>query len=113
MNKRGQAETLELTTLFEVLIGLAVAAFLIFAALNWNSLTTFNKVYLEEDLKLLSNSVLSTPSSVKVTYPLNSNFNIKIGDEIRVIHTPKLIGVEESDLILESTPTTFDIRRTT
>lgn len=109
MKRRGQVEVLELTTLFDIIIGLMIATFLIIAATSWNSVSNFNKVYLEEELKLLSNSVLSSPASVKVTYPLSTNYKIEMKEEIKVVHTPKMTG-EESRLVMEASSSSDQLR---
>lgn len=104
MDKRGEAETLELSMLFEILIGLAVAGFLIMAALSWNSLSNFNKVYVEEDLQLLSNSLLSSPSEITYNYPLSSNLKVEMSpNTVKVVSSPGFFALtEESNLVLDT-----------
>lgn len=100
MNKRGGAETLELSTMAEVLFGIVVATSLIMMALSWNSLSNFNKIYLEEDLMLQSNAVFSTPGRVQVIYPISSDYKIEMKDTVKIVHSPSFFGGEETDFIL-------------
>ncbi len=101
MDKRGEAETLQLTMLFEILIGIAIASFLILAALNWNSVSNFNKVYVQEDLKLLSNAVMSVPGEMQVKYPLSSNLKIEMTpDYVKVLSKPGFFSLYEDSYLL-------------
>lgn len=103
MHKRGQVEALETSQIFEILAAIAIAAFLILAALSWNSISNFGKVYLEEDLKLATNAVLSAPSPVKLSYPVSSNYKIELKDKVHILHNPG-VGGEASTLVMESSP---------
>ena len=104
MNKRGEAESLELTMLFEILIGITIAAFLILAALNWNSLSNFNKLYAEEDLKLLSNTLLSVPGEISYKYSLSSNLKVEMSPtNIRIISNPSFFAMTDKTILLMGT----------
>ncbi|MBU2590214.1 MAG: hypothetical protein KKF52_02765 [Nanoarchaeota archaeon] len=104
MNKRGEAETLELTMLFEILIGIAIAAFLVLAALNWNSLSNFNQLYVEEDLMLLSNTLLSTPGAVSYKYPLSSSLKVEMTPtNIKIVSSPSFFAMTDKTILLMET----------
>lgn len=103
MHKRGQAEVMQLSQLFDILIGIAVASFLIIAALTWNSMTGYNKAYLEDDLKFVSNAALSSPNHVKITYPASTNYVIEMTDKVKVVHNPSLTATwEKTNLVFEA-----------
>ena len=81
MQKRGQSEILETLTLFELLAGFAVASMLILAALGYNSFTSFGKVYLQNDLRMVYAAVSVSPSQITVRYPVSSSFTVSLEDD--------------------------------
>jgi hypothetical protein len=102
MNKRGQSEVMQLMTLFEILVGIMVATFLILGAVTFNSQTKFEKNYIEEDMKLMVNSLLASPSYIEFNYTYPKHYDIKLGeDKIEVIKDVKISNLgEKHSLIL-------------
>lgn len=105
MEKRGQAEIWETLTLFEVLAGIAVATFLILAALGYNSVTTFGKTYLKNDLQMISSAVSSSPAIIQVNYPIDKGYKVSFEEEIRIESEPSLAlgGYKNLTLDLDGT----------
>lgn len=99
MNKRGQGTVLLMKKVSELVIGLIVAGILIYSAANVDSLSTFNKVYIEEDIGLISNSMLASPGEIAVKYPIKEGYDLIITeDEIDV--TRQYIGFEKKEVTL-------------
>ena len=55
-----------------------VAGILISAAANFDSLSNINKIYAEEDLKLLVETLQAGPGSIEYTYVVKTLYNIYI-----------------------------------
>ena len=102
MQKKGQAEIWETLTLFEVLIGITVATFLILAALGHNSFTTFGKTYLKNDLQMVSDAVLSSPANMQFIYPIESGYKVSIGESINIESEPSIGFGDYENLTLNS-----------
>lgn len=109
MHKRGQIEAQQILTLMEVLAGIAVVVFLILAATGYNSFTEFNRAFLKEDVKMLSNAVVASPGEVQVAYNLNDDYSIEIGDDVKVLDNPLAKG--KHILVLEYSSLGLNIRR--
>ncbi|MFH1638180.1 MAG: hypothetical protein ABIB71_07170 [Candidatus Woesearchaeota archaeon] len=111
MHKRGQAEALQLLTLVEIVVGIAIIIFLVAAATGYNSFTKFNGVFLKEDLKMMLNSVAASPADVKVTYDLRKGY--KLGsitdDDVEVAKDSAFD--DKSMLVLEYTDSSLHIGR--
>ncbi len=102
MQKGGQAEIWETLTLFEVLIGITVAVFLIIAALGYNSFTSFGKTYIKQDLQMVSDAVLSSPANIQLNYPVDSGYKVSFGDEIAIESEPSISFGKYNNLTLNS-----------
>lgn len=113
MNKRGEAEELETITLFDIVLGIMVAAFLIIATVSFSGLSSYGKLYLESDISLLTGAVLSSPGNIIVKYPMSPDYKIELCSEttkecnqIIVHHTPSALGtIRKENLIFEASPT--------
>lgn len=81
MNKRGQAEVSQMTVIFEILTAILVGTFFVLAALTFNQHTKFNKIYLEEDSKLMYNALASSPSHIKYNYTHARMYQINVRDD--------------------------------
>ncbi len=112
MNRRGEAEELETITLFDIILGIMVAAFLIIAAVSFSGLSSYGKVYLESDISLLTGAVLSAPGDIAVKYPISPDYKIEMCSEttkecnkIIVRHKPSALGsIRKDNLIFEANP---------
>lgn len=78
MEKKGQAEVFEVTLLFELIAAIVIGTFLVYSAISYNSLTDFNKKYIEKDLGLLLNAVYSSPGFVEIRYPVSEQYKVNI-----------------------------------
>lgn len=92
-NKKGQAEVLTITLLFEVLAGFLLAGLLIYATLSTGDVEGFSKRYLKADHDILLTTIRSLPGDIEMEYPtggyryengefrkgaLNANYILKI-----------------------------------
>lgn len=68
LKKKGQAEVLTTTLLFELIIGVLIAGTLAYAILNLNNTSKFNKEYLQEDLLLTKEMVKSLTGDLDMKY---------------------------------------------
>ena len=68
MRKKGQAEVLTTTLLFELVIGALIATILMYAVLNINNTSSFNREYLKNDLLLTKEMVRSLPGDLDMKY---------------------------------------------
>lgn len=109
MHKRGQIEAQQILTLMEVLLGIAVVVFLIMAATGYNSFTEFNRAFLKEDVKMLSNAVIASPGEVEVNYDLNDEYSIEITDDVKVLDNP--LAKQNRILVLQHSPSGFNVGR--
>ncbi len=105
MNKKSQAEVWELTLLFEVIIGIVVAFFLLYYSTTFNVLSGYNVAYAEKDISFLTEAALSSPNDVKIEYPLSEDYSVSIGENISVTHKegflPKDLFNRKSVLIIQ------------
>ena len=81
MNKRGQGETQQLFMLMEVVIGILVAGIFIFSAANPDPYTNVNKLYAQQDISLLVDTIGSAPGVVNYDYSISSNYQVTIDEE--------------------------------
>ena len=96
MNKRGQAEVSQMTIIFEILAAIIVATFFILSALTFNQHTKFNRIYLQEDSKLMHNVISSAPDYVRYNYTHSKSYQIIMSDqEVRVNSDLKLSGLKD------------------
>jgi len=100
MKKKGQAEVLTTTLLFELIIGVLIAGILMYSLLSINNVSQFSKDYIQQDLALVKEMVRSLPGDLEMKYKTGSwcygesekftkaaNCSIKItktGDEIEI-----------------------------
>ncbi len=100
MEKKGQAEVLTTTLIFELIIGVIIASILMYAVLNINNASSFNQEYIKQDLFFIKEMVRSLPGDLNMTYYTgnwcladNEQFTkssncwvqiIKTGDEITI-----------------------------
>ncbi|HII15111.1 MAG TPA: hypothetical protein HA362_02255 [Nanoarchaeota archaeon] len=114
LGKRGEAEELETLTLFDVVLGIVVATFLVIAALSFSSISSFGRLYLEKDVSLLTSAVLSSPGQITLKYPIGEDYRVQmcepetnICNHVKVVHDPTLLGVLKKDrLVFGSSPAT-------
>lgn len=76
MNKKGQEHQFFLA--FETILGILVAGILISVAANFDSLSNLNKIYAQEDLKLLLETVDAAPGTIHYDYQIKSMYNVNI-----------------------------------
>jgi hypothetical protein len=111
MDKRGQAEVWEITLLFELVVAVLIAIFLIATVMSFNSLSGLNKAYLEKDIKLLVNAELAAPGKIRIDYPVSEDYKVKMGKEIEVTHDITAKGVlGGSKLVFEKAEGSKDIK---
>lgn len=100
MNKRGQSEVLELTTLFEIVLGLVIAGFFIMMAFTFNQHTKFDKYYLEQDMKMLINTIQSAPNYVDFNYEHAKIYDISISEnKIDVKRNLKITSLTKKNIL--------------
>lgn len=112
LDKRGEAEELETITLFDIILGIMVAAFLIIATVSFSGLSSYGKVYLESDLSFLTGAVLSAPGDIIIRYPISPDYKIEMCDKeiqecdkIIVHHEPSALGsIRKELLVFEASP---------
>ena len=68
MKKRGQAEVLTTTLIFELLIGVLIAGILMYAVLSINNTSRFSKDYMQQDLFLVKEMARSLPGDLDMKY---------------------------------------------
>lgn len=101
MNKRGQAEVSETMVVFEILAAIVVGTFFILAALTFNQHTKFSKIYLEEDSKMMYNSVASSPDYLKFNYTHAKMYQININEgSVEVIKDMKVTELADRSSII-------------
>tara|TARA_Y100000310_G_C20622004_1_gene783874 strand:- start:179 stop:520 length:342 start_codon:yes stop_codon:yes gene_type:complete len=84
MNKRGLGEAQQLFLFFEIIIGLAVAGIFVFTAIDFDSISNVNKIYTEEDLNILTPTLLAAPGEIEYNYPLKSSYEITSTDPFQI-----------------------------
>jgi len=90
MNKRGEEH--QLFFAMEAILGILVAGILISAATNSDSISSLNKIYAEEDLKLLTETIQAAPGEIEYQYKLKDIYQVNIkGKEIQVTQTTNFL----------------------
>lgn len=84
MNTRGDATTEEWFLFIEITLGILVASILIYNAANVDSFSVVNKKYAEQDLALLTETILASPGAVEYQYPLKESYSVSIGEKVTV-----------------------------
>jgi len=69
MEKRGQAEVLEITLLFEFIAGVLIAGILIYAVMTINETSSITGEYLNRDYGMIKNVIQGEPGDYKIIYP--------------------------------------------
>lgn len=114
LGKRGEAEELETLTLFDVVLGIVVATFLILAALSFSSISSFGRLYLEKDISILTSAILSSPGHITLNYPVGRDYKVQMCDpvtnicnQVRVQHDATVAGTfTKENLVFGSSPET-------
>ncbi len=107
--KKAQAEFLQTSVTFEVIIGLLIALIFFFSVYNLNTDESFTKTFLENDLSLMVGVLESSSKHIVVEYPLGkNNYRLKVENgKIKVDGKKQLVGVIENNIwILEWIPET-------
>lgn len=111
LGKKGEAEEMETLTLFDIIIGIAVAAILILSAVSYSGLSGLGRLYVENDMSLMVSTLLSTPGEITARYPISPDYDIQgICPEdtaeckkIKVVHKPSTFGAfQKSTMILRA-----------
>ncbi|MFH1332139.1 MAG: hypothetical protein ABIH63_02540 [archaeon] len=79
MKKRGQAEVLQITLLFEFLAGILIAGILIYAVTNLNDTSALTKEYFQKDYQIIKGSLEGKPGNYEITYPIGT-LTVKDGE---------------------------------
>lgn len=72
MKKKGQAEVLTTTLIFELLIGVLIAGILMYAVLSMNNTSSFSRDYMQQDLLLVKEMARSLPGDLDMKYSTGS-----------------------------------------
>jgi hypothetical protein len=90
MNKRGEEHLYFLA--IEIILGIIIAGIFINLALNFDSVSNSNALYLKNDIKVLSETLLSSPGEITYTYPLKQTFSVSVTDgSVEVSNSANLI----------------------
>ena len=96
MRKKGQAEVLQTSLLFEILAGFLLGGILIYAVMSTGNMEGFSAGYLKVDQELLLSTIKSVPGDVEIEYstggykyvdgdfykgPFNALYTLKITKE--------------------------------
>lgn len=84
MNKRGEVEHPFFFPM-EVILGLLVAGILIVSVTNLDSISNVNKIYAQQDLKLLTETIQASPSNIKYDYKLKNMYEVNIQNKEIII----------------------------
>lgn len=76
MEKRGQAEVLQITLLFEFIAGILIAGILIYAMMNLNEASQISEEYLNKDYGIIKGELQGKVGDYKITYPIGT-FTVK------------------------------------
>jgi hypothetical protein len=90
MEKRGQAEVLQITLLFEFIAGVLIAGILIYAVMNINDTSDMTGQYLQQDYCAIKDIMLGKPGDYKAIYPIGI-FTVE-GNEFKKPDTIKITG---------------------
>ncbi|MFA5887758.1 MAG: hypothetical protein WC852_03550 [Candidatus Nanoarchaeia archaeon] len=108
LNKRGEAEEMETLTLFDIIIGIAVAAILILSAVSYSGLSGLGRLYVENDMSLMVSTLLSTPGEITARYPISPDYKLQgicLADteeckKIKVVHTASVFGAFQKETLV-------------
>jgi hypothetical protein len=81
MNKRGAGESLQTFFMIEVVLGILIASIFIFNAANPDLLSNVNKIYAQQDISLLAETIDTAPGGVVYDYTLKSVYSVKLTEE--------------------------------
>jgi hypothetical protein len=76
MEKRGQAEVLQITLLFELIAGVLIAGILIYAVMSMNDTSQISEEYLKTDYSTISGILQGKPGEFTIKYPTGT-FTVK------------------------------------
>jgi hypothetical protein len=82
---------------FELLIGIAVAAILIYTATHINEFSNVDVIYAENDLDLLTSTILSCPGEITYNYELSGKFEVESVSPFDI--NKNLISKEENKIL--------------
>ena len=98
MNKRGQDA--QLFMFIEITIGILVAALFVSMAVNYDSFSNVHKIYIENDLKLLSETLLASPREIEYNYPIKSYYDVSISSTaIKITNNAQLLQLPDEDTL--------------
>ena len=69
MEKRGQAEVLQITLLFEFIAGVLIAGILMYAVMSMNETSAISQEYLNTDYNIISGVLQGKPGYFTIEYP--------------------------------------------
>lgn len=72
MKKRGQAEVLQITLIFEFIVGVLIAGILIYAVMAINETSTVSEQYLKQDYSITKDVLQGKPGDYEITYPIGT-----------------------------------------
>jgi len=79
MRKRGQAEVLQITLLFEFLAGILIAGILIYAVTNLNDTSALTKEYFQKDYQIIKGTLEGKPGNYEIKYEIGT-LTVKDGE---------------------------------
>lgn len=79
MEKRGQAEVLQITLLFELIAGILIAGILIYAVVTINDTSSLTEEYMNKDYGIVKNMLEGKPGDYNVLYQ-SGTLTIKDGE---------------------------------
>ena len=101
LNKKGERKRWKLT-LFDIIIGIAVAAILITLAVSYSGLSGLGRLYVENDMSLMVSTLLSTPGEITARYPISPDYDIQEyalktprNAKKKVVHTPSALALSK------------------
>jgi hypothetical protein len=99
MNKRG--EEAQLYLIIELILGILVAGLFVSLATNYDAFSNIHKHFIENDLKLLSETLLASPGEIEYRYPIKSYFDVSISSEqIKVTNEAQIIQFKDDDTLI-------------
>ncbi|MEM4244724.1 MAG: hypothetical protein QW404_00100 [Candidatus Nanoarchaeia archaeon] len=103
MEKRGQAEVLQITLLFEFIAGILIAGILIYAVIQLNDTSSITEEYLRQDYKIIKNIMEGEPGDYRVTYPTGAftveNNDFKQPDGMKIKTDQKAIITKQDNKV--------------
>ncbi|MDP3728861.1 MAG: hypothetical protein Q8R18_05430 [bacterium] len=79
MDKKGEEH--QFFFAMEAILGILVAGILILTAANFDSISNINKIYAQEDLKLLIETIQASPGAIEYNYKLKEMYEVQIQEE--------------------------------